>query len=67
MEVDVGLDGKLADYKFLTPDDILVYFYNKAGTKDFNKYIEVLRTSRQKKNNIFKQIAKWIQEAIGLC
>ena len=67
LRVDVGLDGKLADYKFLTPDDILVYFYNKAGTKDFNKYIEVLRTSRQKKNNIFKQIAKWIQEAIGLC
>ena len=67
LRVDVGIDAKLANYKFLTPDDILVYFYNKAGTKDFNKYIEVLRTSKQNKNNIFKRFIKWIQVAIGLC
>lgn len=67
LRVDVGLDGKLADYKFLTPDDILVYFYNKAGTKDFNRYVEALRTSRKSKNNIFKRFITWIREAIGLC
>jgi hypothetical protein len=67
LRVDVGLDGKLADYKFLTPDDILVYFYNKAGTKDFNKYVEALRSSKQKKNNIFKRIVKWMQGVTGRC
>jgi hypothetical protein len=67
LRVDVGLDGKLADYKFLTPDDILVYFYNKVGTKDFNRYVEALRTSRKSKNNIFKRFISCIQEAIGLC
>lgn len=67
LRVDVGLDGKLADYKFLTPDDILVYFYNKAGTKDFNRYVEALRASRKKKNSIFKRFIKWIREVIGLC
>lgn len=43
LRVDVGLDGKLADYKFLTPDDILVYFYQKAATWDFEKYVQALR------------------------
>jgi hypothetical protein len=67
LRVDVGLDGHLANYRFLTPDDILVYFYKKSNTKDFNKYMETLRSSKQKKNNIFKRFIKWFREAIGLC
>jgi calcineurin-like phosphoesterase family protein len=67
LRVDVGLDGHLANYRFLTPDDILVYFYKKSNTKDFNKYMETLRSPKQKENNKFKQFIKWFQEAIGLC
>lgn len=43
LRIDVGLDGKLANYKFLTPDEILFYFYKKAGTKDFNLYAKSTR------------------------
>lgn len=43
LRVDVGLDGHFANYRFLTPDDILVYFFNKANTKDFNTYIQTIR------------------------
>lgn len=51
LRVDVGLDGKLANYKFLTPDDILVYFYQKAATKDFNKYVQALRNKEKEEEN----------------
>lgn len=43
LRVDVGLDGKFADYRFVTPNDVLLYFYNKAATKDFKKYVEAQR------------------------
>lgn len=50
LRVDVGLDGKLADYSFLTPDDILFYFYEKAATRDFEKYVQALRTRENNEN-----------------
>lgn len=50
LRVDVGLDGKLADYSFLTPDDILFYFYEKAATRDFEKYVQALRTRENSEN-----------------
>lgn len=31
LRVDVGIDGKLANYSFLTPDDIMVHFYKTKG------------------------------------
>ncbi len=43
LRVDVGIDGHLANYRFLTPDDILVYFYNKVRTKDFQLYVKNMR------------------------
>lgn len=52
LRVDVGLDGKLADYKFVTPDDILVHLYQKVATKDFEKYVQALRNKEQKNENI---------------
>lgn len=52
LRIDVGLDGKFADYKFVTPDDILVYFYNKAATKDFEKYVQALRNKDKEEEQI---------------
>lgn len=50
LRVDVGIDGKLANYKFLTPDDILVYFFQKSATRDFEKYVDIQR-NKLKENN----------------
>lgn len=48
LRVDVGIDGSLADYKFLTPDDILLHFYKKTCTKDFVKYQkEILQSGKR--------------------
>ena len=55
LRVDVGLDGRLANYRFLTPDDILIYFFQKAYTRDFNQYVQTIRQYGRK--NIFGKIA----------
>lgn len=62
LRVDVGIDGKLAKYRFLTPDDILLYFYNKSGTKDFNKYVQAVRDkgNNSEKLNIISKIINWL-------
>jgi calcineurin-like phosphoesterase family protein len=51
LRVDVGIDGHLANYRFVTPDEILVYFYQKAATKDFEKYVQTLRNKETEEVN----------------
>lgn len=38
LRVDVGLDSRLGNYRFLSLEDIYMYFKNKTGGADFREY-----------------------------